>query len=162
MCAVCHEAFCWTDIQQGASEDGCNRVESHSHGTNWRAKRSREIPRAELIKAAFRACDVYKDGFLCCAELGSFACKTGFDGAEDDWSEEYAAVCEEWYCDQAKGLAEQVFAELVNDHSEKGCPCTDEELRHVIALMRQKRQSSRLSPQRWLSSSFAMSSSTVV
>lgn len=157
MCTVCREAFCWADIQR---ETVSGEVAPGDRSNNWRARRSRQIPRRELVKAAFRACDADNDGLLRCVELMTFACNTGFDGDEEEWAEEYAAVCEEWCLDQARGFDEQLFAEFVDDHSEKGCPCTDDELRKFLAFIPRNRPYSFLSPQCCLSPSFNTTAST--
>merc|ERR1712176_28368 len=97
----------------------------------WRVRK--RDPRSELIRAVFRACDADGNGRLTKDELQRFAVHTGFDGGSDDWAEEYNMLCEERRCDPSEGLCARRFVELVNDDTETGCPCTDEELRKILA-----------------------------
>merc|ERR1712014_522233 len=98
---------------------------------DWRVRR--RDPRSELIRAVFRACDADGNGRLTQHELHSFAVRTGFDGGRDEWVDEYEMLCEERECDPTEGLDARRFAELVNDDTEAGCPCTDDELRKILA-----------------------------
>jgi len=97
----------------------------------WRIRK--RDPRSELIRAVFRACDADGNGRLTKDELERFAVHTGFDGGKDDWAEEYIILCEERSCNPSEGLCARRFVELVNDDTETGCPCTDEELRKMLA-----------------------------
>lgn len=97
--------------------------------------------RRVLTSALFRVCDVDGDGFLSMDEMRVFANSTGFDGDEEEWAEEFRLICSE-HCVKAEvGLDVSLFEMLVNDASESGCHCTDQELQEIAADLRQKSES---------------------
>jgi len=94
--------------------------------------------RASLVRAVFAACDLDGDGRLTEQELRSFARGTGFDGSAEEWAEEYETLCTEHGSSPAEGLDEESFARLVDDESDSGCYCTEEELRAMLEDLRKK------------------------
>merc|ERR1712110_304335 len=62
----------------------------------------------------------------------SFATLNGFEGTDTEWAEEFESLCEEWQCSPLEGFTETVFRRLVNDDSEKGCACSNEELQRIF------------------------------
>jgi len=91
--------------------------------------------RRELIHAVFKACDVDKDGLLCSSEMRVFAGTTGFSGSDDEWEEEF-----KWLCAQFSGHRSEIdatiFERLVDDESENGCYCSDEELSSLLTQLK--------------------------
>jgi len=68
------------------------------------------------------------------AELRPFAEFTGFDGDHEDWVAEYAGLCNELGLDPCIGVDLQSFAQIVDDESDRGCYCSDLELRQLAGL----------------------------
>lgn len=68
-------------------------------------------------------------GCLGSEEMLIFAKLTGFEGSAADWQEEFQSLCQEL---GAQGIDLATFSRLVDDASEQGCFCTDEELRNII------------------------------
>lgn len=89
--------------------------------------------RPVLIKEAFRALTSLSER-LKQKELRKLATFTGFDGTDEDWSKEYASLCAEFGVTEEEGLGLAEFSKLVDDESEKGCICSDDELRELKQL----------------------------
>jgi len=64
--------------------------------------------------------------------MGAFARQTGFDGASEDWAEEFGALCADHRVGPNEGIDLDTFAELVDDESDNGCFCTDGELVDIL------------------------------
>lgn len=99
--------------------------------------------RADLVRKVFAACDADGDGRLKEEELMSFAVGTGFDGSREDWAEEYRSLCRENGCEPADGVDEEVLARLIDDESDTGCYCTNDELRSMLSTLEDKVQPPR-------------------
>eukprot|EP00933_Yihiella_yeosuensis_P015063 TRINITY_DN13260_c2_g1_i2.p1 TRINITY_DN13260_c2_g1~~TRINITY_DN13260_c2_g1_i2.p1 ORF type:complete len:304 (-),score=98.53 TRINITY_DN13260_c2_g1_i2:6-917(-) len=93
------------------------------------------MTRSDLKIAVFRLLDRDKNGFLDKKELKPFVCQTGFEGSDDEWSEEYALLCGDLACNEARGIREAQFLDMVDDESDNGCHCSDEELRTMIPIL---------------------------
>merc|ERR1719284_885528 len=93
------------------------------------------ITRSELAQAVFKACDADGDGRLCMAEMYAFASRIGFDGGEAGWASEYALLCSEHCVGVNEGINLDLFLNLIEDESDNGCFCTDEELREILQEM---------------------------
>ncbi|CAK0826777.1 unnamed protein product, partial [Prorocentrum cordatum] len=91
-----------------------------------------QTEREAMVREVFRLCDLDGDGFLAQAEMCAFARETGFDGSDQDWQEEYGALCEEHGQDPAVGVPVELLARLVDDDSDNGCHCTDSELKEML------------------------------
>ena len=91
--------------------------------------------RLELIKAVFNALDTGGNGLLTVADMRPFADQTGFNGSDQDWQQEFEQLCGEH--GSREGIAVDGFAALVNDSSDEGCYCTDEELGKLLDLLLQ-------------------------
>jgi len=92
---------------------------------------SEEKTRSELVQAIFELCDADQNGYLGPDELRTFAGQTGFEGSHDEWMKEYELLCKEVKCAIAKGPSHQAFSQMVDDDTDAGCYCTDEELKEV-------------------------------
>ena len=60
----------------------------------------------------------------------------GFEGDHHDWWMEYCSLCVLLDCDPDHGLDLKAFVELVEDESDDGCHCSDDELRELAGLLR--------------------------
>lgn len=118
---------------QASSIDNGGRVLARS----WRA--ARRDPRFQCIRSIFRECDSDHDGRLQLQELRTFAIETGFNDGEEVWGEEYAAICADGGVDPKRGLHEAAFTALVNDKSDAGCYCGDDELHAILLRLRATR-----------------------
>lgn len=84
--------------------------------------------RPDLIRAVFEAADRNRNGVLDAQEMRNFAQIMGFDGGEAEWAEEFATLCS-WHGEVGRDSIDlPLFTVLVNDSSDNGCYCTDEEL----------------------------------
>jgi len=92
--------------------------------------------RGELIQAVFRLCDGDADNHLCEREMRSFATFVGFDGTAEEWAEEFRLLCADGGLDPEAGVDLRLFSRLVEDSSEKGCFCSDDELREALGSLR--------------------------
>lgn len=94
----------------------------------------KEIPatREELIRRVFLACDSGNKGLLIANDMKCFAASTGFDGTEAEWQQEFQLLLRDHDPDGMNGLDLIAFEALVNDPSDRGCYCTDEELRKML------------------------------
>jgi len=96
------------------------------------------VARQGLVFALFRLCDADGDGFLSKQEMYLFATLTGFDGNEEEWTEEFGLLCSENFAKVDVGLDATVFKKLLDDESDSGCFCTDAELEQTATLVLQK------------------------
>merc|ERR1719362_83096 len=88
--------------------------------------------RAELVHTLFQRLDKDGDGFLNAEEMYGFALRTGFDGPKDEWAVEFRALCADSGVDASVGPNEETLRRLVDDPSDAGCHCTDEELQEMV------------------------------
>lgn len=105
----------------------------------------RGAQRAAVVRALFRALAASgASGAPRASEapMGRFATLNGFDGSGAEWEKEYTSLCREWSINPADGFCEATFSKLVDDKSEKGCYCSDQEL---LAILR-KVQSADVAP----------------
>merc|ERR1719491_399488 len=88
--------------------------------------------RADMVRAVFQACDADGDGRLNCREMLGFAIRTGFPFGEAEWIPEYERLMVERGTDAATGVDINLFVQLVEDDSDAGCYCTDDQLSYII------------------------------
>lgn len=81
--------------------------------------------------------DVDSDGMLNEQELKRFAQFTGFDGPAEAWSQEFANLCREVNANVAEGVIIDHFVQLVNDKSDSGIYCSDQEFRGMLKKISQ-------------------------
>lgn len=103
-------------------------ADAYSSAPGQAAKSPPELTRKQLIASVFRACDLDGNGRLSCVEMEAFARQTGFDGPAEDWATEFGALCADHNVGPSDGINLDTFAELVDDESDNGCYCTDDEL----------------------------------
>lgn len=101
--------------------------------------------RAAMVKQLFAALDKGRCGRLGSSAMRFFVEMNGFDGTDDDWAEEFDAICEDWECDVSLGFAEEDFTQWVNDESDRGCFCQDRKLAIISAKLAQARSASAAS-----------------
>ena len=87
-------------------------------------------PRRRLIQDVFSTLDKSRKGYLTAVDMRPFAEHTGFNGSNQEWQQEFAALCRE--SGSAQGIALDAFVTLVNDSSDDGCYCSDSELRNLL------------------------------
>eukprot|EP00411_Alexandrium_monilatum_P109656 CAMPEP_0175689468 /NCGR_PEP_ID=MMETSP0097-20121207/29399_1 /TAXON_ID=311494 /ORGANISM="Alexandrium monilatum, Strain CCMP3105" /LENGTH=655 /DNA_ID=CAMNT_0016996491 /DNA_START=20 /DNA_END=1987 /DNA_ORIENTATION=+ len=90
--------------------------------------------REELKRRCFRSCDVDGDGFLCKREMKTFAGYVGFDGTEEEWDQEYRKLCADFGAQPSIGMPQAALLQLLDDESDTGCFCTDEELMEILGI----------------------------
>merc|ERR1711869_115113 len=64
--------------------------------------------------------------------MRKFAIWNGFEGTDEEWTQEFATLCEEWKCQPGEGFNKATFMEFVSDDSEKGCFRSDQELQNLL------------------------------
>eukprot|EP00929_Paragymnodinium_shiwhaense_P059670 TRINITY_DN29871_c0_g3_i2.p1 TRINITY_DN29871_c0_g3~~TRINITY_DN29871_c0_g3_i2.p1 ORF type:complete len:386 (-),score=54.40 TRINITY_DN29871_c0_g3_i2:748-1905(-) len=84
--------------------------------------------RDRLVAEVFKCLDISSCGLLRQSEMYRVALETGFDGDEEQWQEEYKGLCQDLDRDPAVGLDLATFKSFVNDRSEAGCYCSEDEL----------------------------------
>lgn len=89
--------------------------------------------RAEFIRQLFQKCDVDQVGRLTLREMRKFALLTDFEGTDADWAEEYNALCGERGADPVEGLSLDEFQAFLDDDSDTGQYCDEQELRDMLA-----------------------------
>jgi len=91
--------------------------------------------REMLIRDVFLKCDADGNEYLKEDEMRTFAMLTGFEGTNSEWSEEFKTLCLEQNVDKAMGIPWDNFLDLVNDESESGQFCSNEELREMLGSL---------------------------
>jgi len=104
-------------------------------------------PRTELILRVFYACDSDGDGRLNQQEMKKMAAQTGFEGTDAEWAEEFQLLCKDKGLNAAEGVSQEVFIDIMNDQSDDGIYCSDEELQSaLVALLAEPPQEKALAP----------------
>ena len=86
--------------------------------------------RRELIEAVFRALDSGGKGYLTARDMRPFAEQTGFSGSDQEWQQEFDLLRRDR--GSSEGIRLDAFVSLVNDSSDDGCYCSEEELRSLL------------------------------
>lgn len=89
-------------------------------------------PREALKKKLFRKVDKDEDGFLNKAEMRELAGLVGFEGSAQEWEQEYQKLCLEVNVKPEEGVPQAVVLNLLDDESDTGCYCNDEEIRTLL------------------------------
>eukprot|EP00933_Yihiella_yeosuensis_P005086 TRINITY_DN109515_c0_g1_i1.p1 TRINITY_DN109515_c0_g1~~TRINITY_DN109515_c0_g1_i1.p1 ORF type:complete len:351 (-),score=88.69 TRINITY_DN109515_c0_g1_i1:818-1870(-) len=115
----------------------------HITGPKLQLQQQHSVPeilsgRAALVTALFDSCDEGGDGRLDMKGMWNFAQKTGFSGSPQDWAEEYHSLCADKHADPEVGISKELFRHLLDDNSEGGCFCSDEELQSMLAVKEPK------------------------
>merc|ERR1711920_1122912 len=95
------------------------------------------MSREQLVRAIFRSLDTSYSGRVNIEAMQRFATLNGFEGSDREWREEYTSLCGEWKIQPCDGFSEDTFTRLVNDPSEKGCYCNNQELQDIFAKLMQ-------------------------
>merc|ERR1711920_265192 len=90
------------------------------------------MSREQLVRAIFRSLDTSYSGRVNIEAMRRFATLNGFEGSDREWREEYTSMCGEWQIKPSDGFSEDTFTRLVNDRSQKGCYCNDQELKEIF------------------------------
>ena len=102
-----------------------------------------ELTREELISTAFDALDPGKIGRLGAEEMYQFACFTDFEGTKENWTHEYQLLCREFGAVPHLGIDLDTFQRLINDETEAGCHCNNEEIRLLLRREKETTPTSR-------------------
>eukprot|EP00929_Paragymnodinium_shiwhaense_P043922 TRINITY_DN22542_c0_g1_i1.p1 TRINITY_DN22542_c0_g1~~TRINITY_DN22542_c0_g1_i1.p1 ORF type:complete len:822 (-),score=211.21 TRINITY_DN22542_c0_g1_i1:171-2636(-) len=97
--------------------------------------RGKALSRPELVAEIFNALDVDGSGFLSCQAMKKLASHSGFEGDDADWQDEYQLLCRERGCQPEQGISLPKFRELMEDDSEEGCYCNDQELAKIYRTL---------------------------
>jgi len=90
--------------------------------------------RLARVIAAFDALDHDRDGALNLLELRRFAECSGFEGTDAEWAVEYERLCDEVGAEPEVGICFNIFMGLVDEDSDNGQYCTDDELLDMIKM----------------------------
>ena len=110
---------------------------SRKRPSEKRAQPPVENVRWDLLTAAFEALNWTGTGQLSADEMRPFANETGFEGTDEEWTEEFKMLLQE--CGENAGITLPNFAKLANDTSEDGCYCSDQDLRKLITSLEEAR-----------------------
>lgn len=108
------------------------------------AQMSKTNERANLISAVFKGCDCDEDGHLNEQEMRIISNHLGFDGTDEQWSEEFQLLCSENGVDPGSGVGPALAERLLNDESDSGCFCSDEELRSLLTKLQDPAEKAKL------------------
>merc|ERR1711884_734294 len=108
------------------------------------ARMSKDKERADLISAVFKGCDCDEDGHLNEQEMRIISNHMGFEGTDEQWSEEFQLLCSENGVSPAVGVNPALAQRLLNDQSDSGCFCSDEELRSLLAKLEDPAEKAKL------------------
>lgn len=95
--------------------------------TSEEAGRGKQVSRTAMVHTIFQVLDEGNTGLLGSKAMRRFAVLNGFEGSVADWEAEFRMICGEWGI-SGDGFGEASFQQLVNDESEKGCFCNNQEL----------------------------------
>jgi len=105
---------------------------------------STDNERANLISAVFKGCDCDEDGHLNEQEMRIISNHLGFEGTDEQWSEEFQLLCSENGVDPGSGVGPALAERLLNDQSDSGCFCSDEELRSLLTKLEDPAEKAKL------------------
>ena len=67
-------------------------------------------------------------------EMRKFVFFLGFSGTDTEWTAEFAKLCSEAKADAAYGIPAAYALKLLDDNSDTGCRCTDQELSEILSV----------------------------
>mmetsp|Transcript_48386 Transcript_48386/g.75414 ORF Transcript_48386/g.75414 Transcript_48386/m.75414 type:complete len:603 (-) Transcript_48386:107-1915(-) len=91
--------------------------------------------RQRLKVAAFDLLDVDCDKHLGKEEMRKFASHNGFVGNAKQWLGQYNLLCRQFHASASVGIDFKLFCRLVDDESDAGCYCTDDELLVLVQTL---------------------------
>ncbi|CAK9015765.1 unnamed protein product [Durusdinium trenchii] len=101
---------------------------------NWApAAKGNADERVQLIEQVFNTLNRSCTGYLNASEMRPFANRTGFDGTDAEWRQEFELLQKE--CGSNTGISLHHFQRLANDSSDDGCYCSDQDLRGLLQSM---------------------------
>ncbi|CAK9016115.1 unnamed protein product [Durusdinium trenchii] len=101
---------------------------------NWApAAKGNADERVQLIEQVFNTLNRSCTGYLNASEMRPFANRTGFDGTDAEWRQEFELLQKE--CGSDTGISLHHFHRLANDSSDDGCYCSDQDLRGLLQSM---------------------------
>ena len=84
------------------------------------------------MQRIFEKCDSTGGGRLLEKEMMRFAVLTGFEGSAKDWTKEYQLLCSDRGIDDSAGLNLGDLTSFINDESDTGQFCSDEDLEATL------------------------------
>lgn len=123
------------------SSDGCfvsteelaEITKDRSAGSSAAPAEAEDKEREDLKRRAFALWDGDGDGKLNCGEMMGLARCLGFEGAEQEWREQYGEICAQWGCQAERGLPKERVMKLLEDQSDAGCYMSTSELRQLLS-----------------------------
>lgn len=128
---ILSEAGALTEATEAAKPDV--RPSERQEDTNMAVEPT--LDREALKRRLFRLWDQDKDGALKEDEMMQVALATGFDGSDEDWHKEYAAMCEEHGCKPEAGFSKAAVLALLDDESENGAHLPTEEIERIAEVL---------------------------
>mmetsp|Transcript_47192 Transcript_47192/g.82134 ORF Transcript_47192/g.82134 Transcript_47192/m.82134 type:complete len:299 (+) Transcript_47192:86-982(+) len=99
------------------------------------------LSRGTLQREIFRMLDSHGHRKLESDQMKIFMQMQGFDGTDEEWSEEFQSMCEErgGSTSAKKCFDEEAFRALLDDRTEAGCHLSDSELQETYEALARKR-----------------------
>lgn len=98
-----------------------------------------DVPMADgrevLKKKLFMLLDRDGNGLLNSIEMLALGKIIGFEGSDDEWSEEYGRMCSEGGAETDKGISEDLLFKMLDDDSDSGCYLDEDDLTNAIASL---------------------------
>ncbi|CAE8704638.1 unnamed protein product, partial [Polarella glacialis] len=82
--------------------------------------------------------DADGDGWLSETEMRTFGYYSGFDGTDADWAEEFRNLCVDRGGNSGTGIGSDLFEQLLEDKSDKGCYCSDGAISSMLDALGQE------------------------
>lgn len=98
---------------------------------------SRAADRESLLSAIFQDLERFcgTEGRATVKGMQRFVTMVGFDGSDNEWRTEYLSLSKEWQMEPEQGFDLATFSKMVNDKSQRGCYCSNDELRNILAKL---------------------------
>jgi Ca2+-binding EF-hand superfamily protein len=100
------------------------------------------LERRKLKEKLFNVVDLDIDQYLNRKEMKNLASVLGFDGEDGEWAQEYSKLCENTKADEETGIPQAAIFELLDDESDTGLHCTDEDMWRVIGTLQARAEAS--------------------
>mmetsp|Transcript_16756 Transcript_16756/g.38752 ORF Transcript_16756/g.38752 Transcript_16756/m.38752 type:complete len:660 (+) Transcript_16756:34-2013(+) len=120
-----------TDPSSSEVESGSESSDSGSEAKVGGIEEHAQRWRLHVGGQIFAALDTKHAGRLRNGEMQKFARFSGFDGTKEEWTLAYLQLCEDQQCKPKEGITQAAFLRLINDESDRGCYCSNAELRSM-------------------------------
>mmetsp|Transcript_108916 Transcript_108916/g.308024 ORF Transcript_108916/g.308024 Transcript_108916/m.308024 type:complete len:686 (+) Transcript_108916:3-2060(+) len=142
------DAFCRliNDSSEGGLYCSDEELQSIRQKLEDAARLGTDGERAKLIRSVFEGCDFDRDGCLNEQEMRVISNHLGFEGKDEEWTDEFGLLCRDNHADPARGVDLVLAERLLNDRTDSGCYCSDEELRSLLAKLEDPDAKAKLLP----------------